>query len=476
MVSFPALIAGCLAVLVFGTLRTRMSDPDLFWHLRNAQYFMAHHRLLSHDIFSYTVPGAAWIDHEWLSELLYYAGYHALGWQGIYLVAGALLAAIVVSVFYIARAEGADLIAAVLVMILGALLMLVGFGPRMQHLGWLCFVAILAILLRYRSARQGPLWLLPLLFCIWINAHGGWLIGGAVCALIVAAGLVRQDVGILAAEPWSAQDLKRLMATGAASVAALFVNPYGYRLVLYPFDVMFRQKLNVQYVQEWLPVNFRTPHGKIMMAALLAVLVGLCVGQKRWRVHEILLACFAVMMPLIHVRLLLLAGIVLPVILGRQFSGLSTYDPSQERPKLNVLLFAVLALICVLKYPSTAQLWKPVEAEYPAGAVAYIRDHELHGRVFQNYDWGGYFEWTLPETKVFIDSRTDIFEYAGVLKDYADAVSLVRSREVLDKYGIEYVVIERDSALAYLLNNTRGWRCTYNDKLAAIFERAPGGL
>ena len=78
----------------------------------------------------------------------------------------------------------------------------------------------------------------------------------------------------------------------------------------------------------------------------------------------------------------------------------------------------------------------------------------------------------MPEMKTFIDGRGDVFEFNGVLKDFLDATHLVRSREVLDQYRIDFVLINRDANLAYLLSNTSGWRRTYQDELSAIFERA----
>ena len=64
------------------------------------------------------------------------------------------------------------------------------------------------------------------------------------------------------AEPWSPSQIRKLVVTGLASAAALFVNPFGARLVFYPFDLAFRQKLNISHVAEWVSVDFHDMRGK----------------------------------------------------------------------------------------------------------------------------------------------------------------------------------------------------------------------
>lgn len=133
--------------------------------------------------------------------------------------------------------------------------------------------------------------------------------------IFICSGLIRRDVGRLAADPWSASELKKLIVAGIASIAALFVNPFGYRLVMYPFDMMFRQKLNVVHVREWAAVNFNDARGVVVTIMFCVVLATILISRKRWRIDDALLAAFVTYCGLCHVRCLLLAGIVLPPIL-----------------------------------------------------------------------------------------------------------------------------------------------------------------
>ena len=471
--TFPFAIGSLLAVGVFATVRDLLPDPDIFWHLRDGQYIVTHLRLVSSEMYSFTVAGSPWVSHEWLSEVLYYGAYRAFGWQGVLVLYTGLMIAIVLIVYWLARREGADPLVAAMAAALGKLLLGVGAGPRMQHFGWLCFLAIFAILQKYRRERAAPLWALPLLFCLWVNLHGSWLLGAAACALVVLSGLVPRDIGNVESSPWTRNEFKKLLITGAACVAALFVHPTGYKAMLYPFQVIFRMPLQQRFVIEWQPVNFAGTFGTYVILAIGITFLVAIFGKNRWRIDEVLLTLFVFYLGLSHQRLMVLAGILLPIILARHIGSISSYRPTEERRRLNFAVSCLAALAIVALFPSQRKLQAQIDKEYPAAAVTYIRSHNINGRMFNLYAWGGYLEWSLPEIKTFIDGRGDVFEFNGVLADYLQAVHPLRSREVLDYYRINFVLINPDAQLAYVLNNTNGWRRTYQDGLSAIFERAP---
>jgi hypothetical protein len=98
--------------------------------------------------------------------------------------------------------------------------------------------------------------------------------------------------------------------------------------------------------------------------------------------------------------------------------------------------------------------------------------------------WGNYLGWSDPNFKLFIDSRADIFEYAGVLKDYLDLLgsdSLVRRVDpIMQKYNIRYVLFPPGdssnpmlggSGLVYLLEHDPHWKVLYQDKVCVLMER-----
>jgi hypothetical protein len=65
--SFLTMLTFLLITLQFVMSRGEIIDPDIWWHLRNAEFLIQHHQLPRFDMYSFTVAGAPWINHEWLS-------------------------------------------------------------------------------------------------------------------------------------------------------------------------------------------------------------------------------------------------------------------------------------------------------------------------------------------------------------------------------------------------------------------------
>src|SRR5206468_4693403 len=60
--------------------------------------------------------------------------------------------------------------------------------------------------------------------------------------LMSISGLIGGSWGRVDAARWTPAQLKKLAITGCATIAALFINPFGWRLVYYPFDLAFKQR------------------------------------------------------------------------------------------------------------------------------------------------------------------------------------------------------------------------------------------
>ena len=81
--SFLVVLTLLMISLVFLMENKGIQDPDIWWHLRNAEYLFQNHQLPRQDMFSLTVPGDPWINHEWLAEVPYYLAWRAEGLAGI---------------------------------------------------------------------------------------------------------------------------------------------------------------------------------------------------------------------------------------------------------------------------------------------------------------------------------------------------------------------------------------------------------
>ena len=469
--SFPVMLASIIVFWVFIGTGYAVWDADIWWHLRNAEYLFTYLKTPQIDLYSYTTNSHAWMNHEWLGEVPYYLAWRAGGLMGIYVTFFLLLAVIMLGIFYRAYQESSNLKASFVASCYSVFLAVVSFGPRTILLGYIFLLILLFLLSRYRAKGDAPLYLIPPFFCLWINTHGSWLLGMIIFGIYIASGCVEGSWGRIDAVRWTPQQLKRLLLTGAASVVALFVNPFTYRLVIYPFDLAFRQKLNVASIDEWASVDFHEARGTVVFILLAAVFLGLLLSRHRWRLEEMLLASFALYSGLKHIRFLFLAAILLTPLLAKLLDMLPPYQPEIDKPALNAVIMAVLLAIAVPRFPSPKDLNTAVEKRFPTQAVAFIKAKRLTGNFFNLYTWGGYLVFFCPDVKTFIDGRTDIFEYTGVLRDYLDAEQFKRPLQVMQKYQVRYALLASDSPLAYLLRNNIGWRVVFSDSVGTIFER-----
>ena len=469
---------------IFSMYRPDLNDPDIWWHMRNARYLLQQHQFPRTDMYSFTVAGHPWISHEWLSEIPYYVAFHWFGLVGIKSLAFFLLGTIFLLLLHLCYRESGNFKSSVTVCYYATFLATVSFGPRTILFGYIYMLILLSVLLRFRRQGDAPLWILPPLFCLWVNTHGSWCIGLILLFLIAVSGLIGGSWGRVDSTRWTPAQLRKLVVTGLASVAALFVNPFGWRLVYYPFDLAFKQRLNIAHVQEWVSIDFHDLRGKMVMALVLGLLLGALFRSRRWDLRDVLILLFALYSGLTYVRFLVLLGIVSAPILAKLLDFFPPYRPQDETPRLNTVVILVILGLMAYFWPREAKVRQSIEETYPAGILPYLKAHPPQGNVLNFYLWGGYLGWYDPGLKDFIDSRVDIFEYAGVLQNYLDLMGADtqqhRPDTILEKYKIQYVLFPpSDSAnplhtgggLVYVLEHDPHWKTIYKDKVCVLLEK-----
>jgi hypothetical protein len=337
--------------------------------------------------------------------------------------------------------------------------------------GYLYLVVLLIILQRFRQKGTAPLWLIPPLFCLWINTHGSWSLGLVVFGIIAVAGLAKGTWGRVEAAPWTPPQWRKLLITGLASVAALFLNPFGSRLALYPFDLAFRQKLNISHVAEWVSVDFHDSRGKLVLLVLVGLFLSSLLRNRRWTLTELALLLFGLYSGLTYIRFLFLLAVLAAPIIAKLLDFVPPYRPQDDTPFINA--FVILLLIGAILYywPKSAELERSVAQHYPAQVLPFLKAHPPAGPMLNFYLWGGYLGWNDRNVKVFVDSRVDIFEYAGVLQDYLDLLALKQPTSLLDKYHIRYVLFPPAEPLTYVLEHDPRWKVIYSDQLSVMLER-----
>ena len=172
------------------------------------------------DPFSHSMPGAPWIAHEWLSEVLLTLAFRLGGWSGVALMTGAAAAsaALIVGLAAARELRGALLVATVG---LGLGLMTASLLARPHMLALPIAAAWSAGLIAARDrGRAPPLALVPLMTA-WANMHGGFIFGLMLIGPFALEALAEAPAGarLAAARAWT--------LFGLAALAAALINPYG---------------------------------------------------------------------------------------------------------------------------------------------------------------------------------------------------------------------------------------------------------
>ena len=452
------------------------TDPDFWWHLRTGQLIAQTGAIPTHDVFSYTALGQPWVIPEWLAELVMYQLYAAGGYATVVAAFSlAVTGAYFVLYRLLLKLEVGRTVALALV-VWTAAIRLAQWAPRPQLITFLFFAIALYLLFSYKQHGRARLWLLPLMTVIWVNAHGGYVIGLLLIGLF-AAGEALNCVTHRPAAP-----LRPLILAGVASAVAALANPNTYTALIYPFKYATTGNASMRYIIEWQSPDFHSP---LYLPFALAIVLLMIVGS-RGRLdftHVLVVLAFTVMALQSQRHMILFALATAPVLgvrLKERGIRLTVEVQSGGRlfgaVNLGLLVIVPFFIAYVLATSPYSQARPtPSTTGYPAGGVAYLKEHHLVGNLFNSYGWGGYLIYELyPEYRVFIDGRSDFYGDA-LLEDYSSVAAITpRWREVLQKYRVGAVLIEKDSPLAVLLASQPDWKKVYEGDVEQIYVRQDG--
>lgn len=470
--SFPVALSSLFALLAVLTVRSRFDDPDMWWHLALGKLTWTTHALPSHDVFSYTTGHNPYVPHEWFSQLTIYGAYRFGGYTGLMMwlclfASGIPIAGYVLCWIYSKNAK---------VAFLGGLTVwffsTIGVAIRPQMIGYLFLIFELLIL--YLGQTRNARWFLalPLLFAIWVNSHGSFFLGVVLAMTALFASFFQFRAGLLVSNRWKPTERRMLALAIALSAAALLLNPVGANQILYPVRTMFRPSIGVSEVHEWQALQFDDVRAFALVGVLICVFLVVLIRKAELEFYELVLLTVGAWLAMSHRRMLFVFGIfVAPVISRLLATSWEGYDAREDRPVPNAILIIGSLLMIFLAFPTQGALEKQVEKASPVKAVEFIRSNHVSGNMLNDWTYGGYLLWAMPEHPVFIDGRGDVFEESGVLGDFANWATLQRDpNELLAKYKVDFCLLARRSPMATVLA-ALNWQTIYSDHNAVVMVR-----
>jgi hypothetical protein len=468
-----------LASIPVRALTQRLSDPDLWWHLRTGQ-LIAGSGIPRHDVYSYTASGKGWIVQEWGSEVILHWLRQAFGLWGILAFRAVLLFAVY------------GLVARLLVRRMGngmgtwALLALTAYAgssnwtERPNLFSFLFFVVTLDLL----DKRGTAVWWFPPLALVWANLHGMVILGVGLVAFLAAV------EGLKCVLRWDgdAAWAKRLAAVSGMGLLATFVNPFGPRLIAHTFRLV---GIVSNIVSEWASPSFHELGGLVFLTLLLLAVAALALTPERPDPTEVALALAFSFLALTAARNLAVSAIVLGMVCARALPdalGAARARRSVERVAATTsdifpllgglgLLLAIGGLGIVLAggLPRSGRPADIIDRHYPLEAIDALNRPGV--RVYAWDFWSGMIidrDW--PNAKVFIDLRWDFYS-RDLSNRYIETASGSRSwKRNLDDACTTHVLIRPADPLAQVLSLDPDWRIVRLDPRSITFARkAPAG-
>jgi len=473
--------------LAFSLAAAAYLDPDFGWHFRTGEWIWDHWAVPRKDLFSYTMPDYPWRDHSWLTELIIYKLYPSIGYSGMAFISG-IIGASTFILFVPKRLINFAFVP----LILAGLASLVSMGVRPKMASLFLAAVVFWIL---RKSWQKPRWLLilPFLFLIWANLHGGFLIGLGVLFLSILS-----DVYLIIKGKKNLTKHFRFASFSLfLSAAAILINPYGWRVYQETFLTIFSRELHSK-IAEWLPYHALDLNMVFYTGTFLALVY---LFGYRLSLFERITSLWLFLAGFLSQRLLVyffIFSLPLTTLLFRE-----TYSLVFKKKRFKKLwrwrawfLSAFLVFICLSLFCRLESLKRMSEESfYPLKAVAFLQKEGIAGNLFSGYNWGGYLIGKLPEKKVFADGRMAIWRKNGysAFEEQEKIISGEMDFEpVFEKYAVSSVLlpVEKESQkslsvrlLAKFFGKKKtvsslkerllesGWQVVYEDETARIFKK-----
>ena len=498
-----------LCVLVFTPLSVRLlGDAGIGWHIRTGQQILATHTIPRVDLFSSTMAGKPWFAWEWLYDIAVGRLETALGLNGVVWFTAAVIATVFAGMFHFLIRRGTSLCLALPLVILAMSASMIHFLARPHVLSWLFTLVWFSILDSseraglYQNQNQNQnqnsshvkrVWLFPPLMLLWVNLHGGFLFGFVLLGIFWTGAIwdwftakenrLEDSLRKIAA----AQRARTLTWIGLLTLAASFVNPYGWKLHAHVYSYLSNRFL-MDHIDEFQSPNFHGVAQKCFLVLILIALAGLAIRGRDLRLSAGLTVMFAVYAGLYASRNIPTSSVLLAMVLGplccstggaknffSSFFARMTAIESRARGHLWPTIALVATLLIAINGGRLGSNML-MDAHFDPRRMPVDALNNLHDRfkspVLAPDYWGGYLIYrTYPETQVVLDDRHDLYG-PEFFKSYLKMIHVEPGWEdFLREHQSACVLLPTQSPLADRLKNSPRWKMIYSDDVAIALMR-----
>jgi hypothetical protein len=429
------------------------------------------------------MEGDAWINHSWGAQVILYGAWRLAGNLGLAVLMAGLATG---GMYFVYRMSAGSVYLRSFALVLGAATAAVFWSPRPQMFSFFLSAVVLYLLHLHKREGTDRLSLIPVVMGVWGNLHAGFSIGFIFLAGSIAGEILGNlfNPGGAHVVPW--RGIRKMALVTLLSAAALVVNPYGLQMLTVPFQTVSIGALQA-YIQEWNSPNFHERQTWPFIALLLGVLGAAGGSGRRLDWTDFVLVSGTAFMALLAGRNIAVFAVVATPVFAYHLNAMLEERGWAIRPvrfaspmmaRVNVILLTVVLLGSLAKVLLVldTETVEAAQTEFlPVEVARYLNREAPDGPMFNSYNWGGYLMFAVPQYRVFVDGRTDLYGDAFLRRYLQTATGGDGWRETLDEYSVNLVVVEAASGLAARLRDDPGWRLDYEDKQAVAFVRSGAG-
>lgn len=464
-----------------------ITDNDYFWHVVIGRWIDTNKSIPNEELFSW-YGDFSWTSHEWLTELIMYK----LGPIGCIIIMLLIFTLLYFLMYKMLKIKFKKLLDFKLLYLL---LMTVFFkvtGPRPYIISLLTFAYLIYVLFSYidneKPIFKKLIWTIPLLQILWVNFHGGssslpylFLIGVLVCDLVVRI-LPFKDV------KWSKKILdvnqrKNLFIILVLTIIATCINPFTYKMLLYPFTNMLDNNM-LSLILEWKSPSFHGLLGMYIFIMIVLPLLSMVLNKQKFKLHEVAFLFLFLFMCLKSQRFVSMYGIYSTWIIGKYFFVTDEmYEfikkPFKKIEKIIYILFSSL-LVLGLIFIGYIQFknFKIIDNHGYYSDEAVLKLIELKPkRMYNDFGAGGYLLYKLDEynalkdTKIFVYGLGDVFSNNLLIDSKKIADLTYDPQEMLNKYDFDVLINVKSSPLHYYLEKHPDYEKVFEDNMCYIFKK-----
>jgi hypothetical protein len=473
-----------------------LDDGDTGWHIVTGANILKTFRVPYSDPYSHTMAGATWTAHEWLAEVIFALFWRLMGLNGVVLLAAIVIILTFFLLYLFMLRSGTNAVIAVSFTILAACASMLHWLARPHIFSLPLTLAFIVILERYQRQKVNHLKLLPLLMVLWVNVHGGYILGLVFVFLYAGGNLLRAYTAQTGREE-AKRMFKSLGITAGITLLATFINPRGPAILYFPFHLVGREFI-VDNVLEWLSPNFH--QYRLLELILLLFIAAFVLSKRKPDLIEGAIGLLMTAMALYSVRYVPLFVITVTPFAGAR-AGKALENIAQSLTSIRIvevgadILKKISANVFELEGRFRSHFWIYVVIgactlialnggnfgseklmdyrhngdRFPVEALDFALRNQITGNMFNNDGWGGYIIYqSYPRYKVFMDGRSDMYG-VSLLQEYLKVSGAhIGFEEVLDKYDVTWVLHNANAPICQLLAATGKWKLVYADTTANI--------